>query len=211
MGGKGDARAERPREGKAAREARELEALANATYTLVRETEMPPTVESAAERSGLSQRVVRRRFDDLDGLYRNVSARLLREVMTMVTFGPPSGRLEVDMTALVRRRMQIFAHVAPFQRAARVVRHGSSFLREQEAFNANALRAALLVMVSPYLPVESHDALDALDVLLSFEAWERLRGPQQVTSERAERLLASAAVAIVRAEQPDRASKPGLP
>lgn len=185
--------------------------LVDAMYVLVRDTHAAPTVGALVARSGLPSEVVARAFTEIDALYRGVSARLLREVLGLVTFGPPTGRLEADLSALVRRRMRIFEHIAPFQRAARRALPGSVFLREQEAFNVNALRAALVVMVSPYLAPEAHDALDALDVLLSFEAWERLRGAQQVPDERIERLLVNAAAAIVRAEQPDRPSKPAPP
>ncbi len=211
MGGTGEPRGVSPQGGDVLQDSSAHEALVDAMYALVRDSHESPTVDALVARSGLPSDVVARAFTELDALYRGVSARLLREVLSLVTFGPPTGRLEADLTALVRRRMRIFEHIAPFQRAARRVLPVSAFLREQEAFNVNALRAALVVMGSPYLPPEAHDALDALDVLLSFEAWDRLRGAQQVPDERIERLLVNAAVAIVRAEQPDRPSKPAPP
>lgn len=208
MGGPG---AERTQGGDVLLDSSAHSALVDAMYTLVRDTQESPTVDALVARSGLPSEVVARAFTEIDALYRGVSARLLREVLALVTFGPPTGRLEADLSALVRRRMRIFEHIAPFHRAARRARPGSAFLREQEAFNVNALRAALVVMVSPYLAPEAQDALDALDVLLSLEAWERLRGAQQVTDERMERVLVSAAVAIVAGAQADRPSRPAPP
>lgn len=211
MGGMGGPGAERTQDGDVFLDSSAHSALVDAMYTLVRDTQESPTVDALVARSGLPSEVVARAFTEIDALYRGVSARLLREVLALVTFGPPTGRLEADLSALVRRRMRIFEHIAPFHRAARRARPGSAFLREQEAFNVNALRAALVVMVSPYLAPEAQDALDALDVLLSLEAWERLRGAQQVTDERMERVLVSAAVAIVAGAQADRPSRPAPP
>ena len=208
MGGTGDPGAEGPQGDDVLEDSAVHEVLVDAMYALVRETHEPPAVDAVAARSGLAVEVVAQKFADLDGLYRSVSGRLLREVVSSVTFGPPTGKLEADVTALVRRRMRIFEHIVPFHRAARRARPGSAFLQEQEAFNVKALRAALVVMVAPYLAPEAHDALDALDALLSVEVWERLRGVQKVTAERTERLLVSAAVAIVRAERPDPVSQP---
>jgi AcrR family transcriptional regulator len=211
MGGKGEPGAGRPKGEHVVESPGAHEALVEAMYALVRETEDSPTIDALATRSGLPTEVVARAFSDRDALYRAVSARLLREVLSLVTFGPPTGRLEADLTALVRRRMRIFEHIAPFHRAARRARPGSAFLREQESFNVNALRAALAVMVSPYLLPDAHDALDALDVLLSLEAWERLREAQHVADERVERLLVNAAVAIVLGAKTERPSKPAPP
>lgn len=208
MGGLGGPRAGRSQGEDASFDSSAHAALVDAMYTLVRDTHEPPTVDALVARSGLPSEVVARAFADLDPLYRGVSARLLREVLSAVTFAPPTGRLEADLSVLVRRRMRIFEHIAPFHRAARRARQGSAFLREQESFNVNALRAALVVMVSPYLAPEAQDALDALDVLLSLEAWERLRGAQQVADDRIERVLVSAAVAIVAGAQRDRPSRP---
>jgi hypothetical protein len=42
------------------------------------------------------------------------------------------------------------------------------------------------------------DTLEALDALLSFEAWERLRVTQALSAQRAARVLLAAATALVK-------------
>jgi hypothetical protein len=61
------------------------------------------------------------------------------------------------------------------------------------------LRAAMLGVLQPHLGTEAEDTIEALDLLLSFEAWERLRHQQEVSVKRAQRILAAAALTLVTA------------
>jgi AcrR family transcriptional regulator len=184
-------------DGRVLRGARNHEAIAKATYALVRETHRPPTVEEIAERAGVGTRTVFRQFEDLDALYRTLNDRLREEILAMISLAPPTGALDVDLRALVSRRAKIFEHLLPFRRAGARVQHQSTFLQEQDALLEQLLRAGLLANVGTH--VAHADALEAVDALLSFEAWDRLRERQRLSARRAERVLAEAALAIVRA------------
>lgn len=184
-------------DGRVLRGARNHEAIAAATYDLVREAHRPPTVEEIARRAGVGTRTVFRQFEDLDALYRSMNERLRAEILGKISLAPPTGDLEVDLRALVARRARIFEHLLPFRRAGRRVQHQSTFLQEQDALLEQLLRAGLQANVGPH--VARADALEALDALLSFEAWDRLRERQRLGVRRAERVLAEAALAIVRA------------
>ncbi|MBI2393622.1 MAG: TetR/AcrR family transcriptional regulator [Deltaproteobacteria bacterium] len=182
-------------DGRVLRGARNHEAIARAMYDLVRATHLPPSIEEVARRARVGIRTVFRQFEDLDSLYRSLNDRLQREIMTMVSLTAPSGDLEVDLRALVARRARVFEHITPFRRAGRLVRHQSRFLQEQDAMMARFFRAALEAHVASRV---GGDALEALDALLSFEVWDRLRDAQKLGAKRAERVLSEAALTIAR-------------
>ena len=62
-----------------------------------------------------------------------------------------------------------------------------------------AFRGALLAVVEPHLGDDSGDTLEALDLLLSFEAWERLRHQQDMSVKRAQQILAASALSLLEA------------
>jgi hypothetical protein len=139
-----------------------------------------------------------RQFADLDALYRGMGERVLGEIRALVTVTPPTGDLATDLRALVDRRAQVFEHVAPFRRAARLVRHGSAFLQQQDAIATRVFRAGLVAVVGPHLGGDPAERIEALDVLLSFEAWDRLREQQRLSARRAAQVLLNAALALTQ-------------
>ncbi len=186
-------------DGRVRRGARNHEAIVQAIYALIQETHLPPTVDDVAARAGVGRRTVFRQFEDLDALYRSMGERVLREALGRVVLAAPSGILAADLAALVERRGRIYEFVTPFRRASRLVRHESAFVREQQTMMSMGFRAALLAVLEPANADE--DTFEALDLLLSFEAWERLRHQQSLSVERAQELLTRAALTLVTANE----------
>jgi AcrR family transcriptional regulator len=191
-------------DGRVQRGARNHEAIAEAMYELVRTTHAPPTMEEVARRAGVGTRTVFRQFQDLDSLYRTMNERLLREIVSTISMTLPPGELESDVRALARRRAQVFEHMMPFRHATRGLRHTSAFLREQDARLAQMLRTMLEAIVRPHLGEDAESTLEVLDVLLSFEAWDRLRETQKLSAKAAERAIGDAAFALAMASKRKR-------
>ncbi|MFI5300624.1 MAG: TetR/AcrR family transcriptional regulator [Polyangiales bacterium] len=185
-------------DGRVLRGARSHHRIVQALYELVREGHVAPTADEVAERAGVGTRTVFRKFDDLEALYRSLGDRLEVEVTELAAHTPPTGQLVEDLRTLVARRRRIFEHLAPFRRAGRIVRHTSPVLRAQDAVLARALRAGLVAVVGPHLSPLSTDRLEALDVLLSFEAWDRLRDEQHLSAKRAEQVIFEASMSLIR-------------
>jgi AcrR family transcriptional regulator len=186
------------RDGRVRRGARNNEAIVQAIYELTRERHLPPTVDEVATRAGVGRRTVFRQFQDLDTLYRTMGERVLREAMSLIPPTAPSKNLEADFAALVQRRALIFEHITPFRRSARLVRHESAFLQDQDRLATASFRAAMLAVMAPYLSGEAEDTIEALDLLLSFEAWERLRHQQKASVPRAQQILMAAGLTLVK-------------
>lgn len=172
--------------------------IVQAIYDLIRAGNVQPTAEAVADRAGVGTRTVFRQFEDMETLYRSLGERLRIEVMALIELTPATGRLVEDLRTIVGRRARVYEHLTPFRRANRVVRHTSAFLQQQDAELSGLLRAALEAIVGPHLGRDAGDTMEALDLLLSFEAWDRLRDEQKLSVRRAEQVLVEATTALAK-------------
>jgi AcrR family transcriptional regulator len=184
-------------DGRAERSARTRAAIAAAVYELIRARGEMPSVEEVAARARVGERTVFRQFHDVETLAKSVHERLFPEVMALGRPSPPTGELEADLRSLVARRARVFEHVAPFRRASRGHRERSPFMSEQDAAMASLMRASVESVVTSHLDAEDRDLIEVIDVLLSFESWDRLRTVQRLGAAHAERALLKGALALV--------------
>jgi AcrR family transcriptional regulator len=184
-------------DGRALRGARNRERIVNALLELVRTGELQPTAEQVAERATVGTRTVFRHFADMDVLYAELSARIEREVRPLAEEPLPPGSLVERAVALTRRRAAIFERIAPFRRAGDLQRWRSAFLQRDHAQMARDLRADLLARL-PELAEAPAARVEALDLLTSFEAWNRLRTDQRLGRERAADAMETAVRSLLR-------------
>jgi len=192
-------------DGRVERGARNHTLIVQAMYDLIRGGQIQPTMDEVARRAGVGTRTVFRQFQDIETLYRSLGERVQRDALEGLVPIVLTSRLTEDLSALVARRAILFERLTPFRRAGRLVRHQSSFLAEQDARMAQALRVMLELVVSPHLAPRSEDTLEALDALLSFEAWDRLRDQQGLGRDHAVRVLTGAATTLVTSARRKRA------
>jgi len=190
-------------DGRLRRGERSREAIVAALFELVGEGVLQPTAQQVAARAGVGIRSVFRHFDDMDSLFATMDARLRADALPILREASAEGPLRERVRALVDRRARLFERVAPYKRSANVQRWRSSFLSAQHATLARELRAALLRAL-PELEDAPAELVEALDVLLSFEAWDRMRTDQRLSRERAQAALERAVLAL--AERAVRAS-----
>jgi AcrR family transcriptional regulator len=186
-------------DGRTLRRARNHDLIVAAVYELVRAGNVEPTIDEVAARAGVAARTIFRQFHDLETLSRSLGERVLGESFALVEPRPPTGRLLDDLAALVEQRARVFEHLAPFRRAARVVRHRVAFVREQDAMMTRMLRTGLEAVLAAHVGARGGELVEALDVLLSFEAWDRLRDQQKLSQRRATGVLIAAATALAAA------------
>jgi AcrR family transcriptional regulator len=183
-------------DGRLRRGARSREAIVSALFELVGEGVLQPTAQQVAERAGVGIRSVFRHFDDMDRLFATMDARLRADAMEIIREGPGEGPLRVRVRALVRRRARLFERIAPYKRSANVQRWRSEFLRGRHAALVRELRTALRAAL-PELSEAPAETLEAADLILSFEAWDRLRTDQRLSRERAEAMLERTLLALL--------------
>ena len=90
----------------------------------------------------------------------------------------------------------MFETITPFKRAEAAHRHRSRFLEADTARMNRRLREILAGVVSAELR-EDAVRFEALDLLLSFESWDRLRREQGLSAARARAVLEAAVRGVV--------------
>ncbi len=166
-----------------------------ALFDLVGGGVLQPTAQQVAESAGVGIRSVFRHFADMDSLFAEMDARLQAEAAPILRADPIAGSVEKRVRALADRRIDFFERIAPYKRSATLQRWRSPFLRQQHGVLVRALRADLMRWL-PELRRAPADLVEALDLVLSFEAWDRLRTDQRLGRERARDVLVRAVLAV---------------
>lgn len=193
--GRGARRPETP-DGRVRRGERNRAAILEAVFQLVGEGDLRPTAEAVAERAGVGTRTVFRHFADMERLHAEVSERVDREFRPLLDSTPIEGDLLARALELVRRRVAIYERIAPFKRSGNVHKQRSRFLQAASAQMVRLLREDLL-RVLPELSDVPGPRLEALELVTSFEAWDRLRSDQKLGRDRARATLECAVEALL--------------
>jgi AcrR family transcriptional regulator len=176
-------------DGRVRRGERSRGAIVKALHALIGAGDLAPTAQQVAERAGVGLRSVFRHFRDMESLFAEVDALLLREVEPFATEPPAQGALATRVRALAARRAWLFERIAPYKRSGNAQRASSPFLRARHVELVRRLRAALWQWL-PELAEAPPELAAAIELLTSFEGWDRLRVEQRLSRERAEATLA---------------------
>lgn len=166
-----------------------------AMLDFMREGEVAPRAERVAIRAEVGLRTVFRHFRDMDSLYAEMSSTIEGELSDLAT-QPFGSREEAGrLSEIISRRAEAYERIFPFKHASIAHRHRSDFLARGHAQMVSNLRQAL----AKDLPAACAEPgrLEALDLLLSFEAWSRLRREQGLSREDAEAIVRRLATALL--------------
>jgi AcrR family transcriptional regulator len=194
-GGRSAAQPETP-DGRVRRGERNREAILEAVFELVGLGDLRPTAEAVAQRAGVGTRTVFRHFADMERLHAEVSGRVDREFRPLLDSTPIEGGIVERALELVRRRVAIYERIAPFKRSANLHKQRSRFLQEASVQMVRRLREDLL-RVLPELGDGPAPRVEALELVTSFEAWDRLRCDQNLGRDRACAALECAVEALL--------------
>jgi AcrR family transcriptional regulator len=173
--------------------------IVTALLTLVEGGNVDPNAEQVAREAGVGLRTVFRHFADMDSLHASISALMTAEIQPIIEqpFAAADWRGRLD--ELIDRRAQIFERLLPFKIAGDAHRHRSRFLTSEHKalvkMQTQALRGVLPAKIA-----DDKVRLAALDLVLSFDAWKRLRNDQGVTARDARSALRLAAAALTSSE-----------
>ena len=171
-------------DGRARRSERSREAIVAAMIDLVGAGVLAPTAEQIAERAGVGLRTVFRHFGDLEGIFAAMDAQIEARVANALGDEQLAGPLARRIAGLVQRRGRLFELIAPFKRSEMLKRWQSAFLQRRHASLVRRLRAETWRWL-PELESADDDVAQAVNLALSFEAWDRLRRDQRLTAPRA--------------------------
>ncbi len=186
-------------DGRVRRGARNREQILDALYALIQSGEIQPTAEQVARKAGVGARTVFRHFEDMERLNAEMSGRVERSVRPLFEGPPIRGSLEERVRALVRRRGQIWEKIAPFRRSGVAWEYRSEVLRKERLRMNRLMRASLVDALGPEIERGEDTLLEALDLALSFEVWDRLRTEQRLGRTRAARVVEATLFAVLGA------------
>lgn len=175
-------------------------ALVEALVSLYEEGELTPTAARIAERAGVAVRSVYGHFGDVETLAAEVSQRQWQLHFRAMDVEPISGTLGARADALVARRAELFEAITPVRRAGMIYAHRSETIAANLRALARRLRTQVAKTFEPELELagpRSTELLDAVDLLLAWESWERLRSQQGCTPARARRVVTTALIRLL--------------
>jgi TetR/AcrR family transcriptional regulator, regulator of autoinduction and epiphytic fitness len=194
LGGVTNAAEEEQEDGRRARRDRNREAVVDAYLELVREGDMHPSVADVAERSGVSHRSVFRYFADKDELARTAVQRQLAWASSLAPIPVEvTAPLDQRIAALVERRAAMFERIGLVGRLSRALAGRQPIIAEQLELSRRFFRKQVKTLFERELAAlgepEAGEALGAIDVLCSFEAYDLLRRDQGMSQARAMRTM----------------------
>jgi AcrR family transcriptional regulator len=150
---------------------------------LIGEGTLSPTAQQVAERADVGVRTVFRHFSDMETLFAAMNERIRERVEVLFVEEEQTGSFDERVDALVERRMAIFGTLAPYVRSSTIQRWNSAFLQAEHEKTTRVLRRDLQRWL-PELASAPVSVADALEMILSFEAWNRLREEQSLSLRR---------------------------
>lgn len=162
--------------------------IVQAMLDLVREGHVTPSAELVAARAEVGLRTVFRHFKDLESLYREMSAVIEAELADLAATPFKATDWRDRVLELIERRGWAYERIGPFKRASDAHRHQSPALALDNAkFVARARE--ILRRELPANLADDPEVFEAIDLLLSFDAWRRLRQDQALSREAASHVL----------------------
>ena len=165
-------------DGRVQRGARNREAITDALLACYEDGILRPSVPDVAARAGVSVRSVHNHFADVEAL-RDEVARRQWERYAVYT------RPVSDLLELVDARAALYEAITPVRRAALLSVHDSPTIARNLARFDGILRRQLEALFPELAP----DRLAAIELLASWDAWNRLRTAQGCSVARATRIL----------------------
>jgi AcrR family transcriptional regulator len=167
-----------------------------AMLALVEEGAITPGAEDVAVRAQVGLRSVFRHFKDMDNLYAEMTLRLARGYEASLAPFESTGWHD-QLFEAIDRRLTIYERLLPFKRASDAHRHESVAIQAHHAAITTLLRARLKAVLPPHL-IGHAIAFEALDLLLSIEAWARLRFDQQLAPDTARQVIERQVKALIK-------------
>lgn len=187
-------------DGRRQRSAHSRRRIVDAMIELVRAGNPAPSAEAVSRQADVSLRTVFRHFDDMDSLYQEMSAVVEAEILPFWSEPLPQAPWPELLTELVARRARVFERIMPFKLAGNLRRHQSELL-ERRHRDLNATQRRVLESVLPARFRSDPWLLEALDLLLCFESWHRLRSDQGLSVAKARSVLRAACLALTPTDE----------
>jgi len=196
-----DAAETSPPDGRRRRSQNSRNAIVAAMLELVAEGRITPSAEDVASRAGVGLRTVFRHFTDMESLYAAMTGRLAEHYeMWLIPFD--STEWQGQFVEAIERRTTTYERLLPFKRAGDAHRHMSLAIQAEHARMLGVMRQRLRSFLPPAI-TDDDVRFETIDLMLSFEAWQRLRDEQGLSVDLARRIVMREALRLAGVERSD--------
>lgn len=190
-------------DGRVRRGERTRASIVGALLDLITSGELQPTSQRIADTAGVSVRSIFQHFADLEELYGALAQAQAERTAELFGALVTEGDFDTRLDDLVAHRCRLYESIAAVRHAiGDRARHSPALARRLEYVDQQ-LRSQLERHFDEELrdtdPVARSRSLDTLDLLWSFEAWDRLRNAQGLGVDEASEVLAAATRQVLSA------------
>lgn len=190
-------------DGRIQRSERSRSAIVQALLDLIGEGSLSPTAQQVAERADVGVRTVFRHFSDMETLFATMNEQLTTELDPPFVGDVQTGPYEARVDQLIERRMAVYSKLAPYVRSSTLQRWRSAFLQSEHERSVRLMRRDLRRWL-PEIESAPTETADAVEMILSFEAWNRLRVEQRLSLRRTAGVIRQAILDLTQAHQTRR-------
>jgi AcrR family transcriptional regulator len=162
-------------------------AIVAAMLELVAQGRITPSAEEVASRAKVGLRTVFRHFTDMESLYAAMTGRLAEHYeMWLIPFD--STEWQGQLAEAIERRTATYERLLPFKRAGDAHRHMSPAIQAEHSRMLGMMRQRLRSFLPPAITGDDM-RFETIDLMLSLEAWQRLRDEQGLSVDLARRIV----------------------
>jgi AcrR family transcriptional regulator len=156
--------------------------IVDALKELVYEGILTPTAEQVAKRAKIGLRTVFRHFDDLNSLYSEINEDLESLLLPAIHVRLIGNSWQERLMHSLELRAGLYDQIAAMYLAAQVHRHQSTVVTARLAHDVARMRE-ISRHILPLVVQQNTAVFEALDLMMSLDAWVRLRRDQQLSAE----------------------------
>lgn len=195
-----------PSDGRRLRSLRNRRRIVEALLQLIEAGNYAPSAEAVAEAAGVGLRSVYRHFSDMESLYREIGEALCGELAPLVTEPLAGDGWRQRLDALLERKIQLMDRAQHQFLFGRARRHDLVCAAQAQA-RTRAMERKALSRIWPGQLAADRELFEAVEMLLSFDSWVRLRSEQKLSVGRSRALVRRLLAELLDGR--DRACAPG--
>jgi len=184
-------------DGRTIRREKSRQRIIDAVIQLVTDGKEEPTAESIAELAGVTMRTVFRHFDDMEALHREIVADRQVQTDALRVAYDPNRNWREQFDELILRRTGIFEKFMPRILWAQSLRHRSQAIDEDVQLYSKRMRDSLKMRL-PDVFVANTVAFASVEVLLSWDVWNRLRRDQKLSVKQSTKVIQNSVNTILK-------------
>lgn len=183
-------------DGRTARSERTRNAIVDAHVSLITGGDLRPTADKIAKLAGVSLRALWSHFADMEALFTASAQRILDKRDESFVPIPPDLPLAERIDAFARQRAKFNDMIGPAARASALKEPFSPALQHYRKLHVERVRDEAKVLFAAEIGDDT-TLLDALTAVSTFNTWDTLRKPMELSTDQARATLTRVITALL--------------